>query len=261
MASSRAALLVAVLLLLLVSSLSVRAEADQVARAPALAPDVAAASWVQQGSQEAAAPGRPGMGMGKNGAARWRRTAGARPGRGRRRHRRVGVLGDAAPWVRTAVGIVGVPQRHAGRRRRRGVLRVRRWRREPVIVDDDDDEDGRVRSCLPGAGLVRSTNEDPVPRAHSRIGWWVSSCFDSSPSRLLPCSWICKKAEKNFCPPKMSAYTTISWTFQLCKLRSSLTALCSEPEWTSERSFFCLPLFLRTSSLLLFLLLNHLIWY
>ncbi|XP_052160370.1 uncharacterized protein LOC127777792 [Oryza glaberrima] len=81
MASSRAALLVAVLLLLLVSSLSVRAEADQVARAPALAPDVAAASWVQQGSQEAAAPGRPGMGMGKNGAARWRRTAGRR-GRG-----------------------------------------------------------------------------------------------------------------------------------------------------------------------------------
>lgn len=82
----------------------------------------------------------------------------------------MGVLGDAAPWVRAAFGIVGVPQRHAGRRRRRGVLRVRRRRREPVIVDDDDDEDGRVRSCLPGAGLVRSTNEDPVPRAHSRIG-------------------------------------------------------------------------------------------
>uniref|UniRef100_A0A0E0DWK5 Uncharacterized protein n=1 Tax=Oryza meridionalis TaxID=40149 RepID=A0A0E0DWK5_9ORYZ len=85
MASPRAALLVAVLLLLLVSSLAVRAEADQVARAraraPALAPGIAAASWVQQGSQEAAAPGRPGMGMGKNGAARWRRTAGRR-GRG-----------------------------------------------------------------------------------------------------------------------------------------------------------------------------------
>lgn len=46
----------------------------------------------------------------------------------RRGHRRVDVLGDAAPGVRAAVGLVRVPQRHAGHRRRRPVLRLqRRW--------------------------------------------------------------------------------------------------------------------------------------
>uniref|UniRef100_J3MET7 Uncharacterized protein n=1 Tax=Oryza brachyantha TaxID=4533 RepID=J3MET7_ORYBR len=80
--SSRAARLVGALLLLMVvsSSLCVRAEGEA-AWAPALSPGIAVGR-VPQGSHQAAAPGvgtgRPGPGIGKNGAARWRRTAGRR---------------------------------------------------------------------------------------------------------------------------------------------------------------------------------------
>ena len=64
----------------------------------------------------------------------------------------MGVLGDAAPGVRAAVGFVGVPQRHAIRRRLRPVLHMRRRLREPVTT------------AVAAEFLPASTKKDHVPR-------------------------------------------------------------------------------------------------